>query len=79
MLNPQSLQDPTDAIFMYQEITPEDKAMVQEIYDKNMAKIDKKLNKQNLLSQVEENEMVAKVDYAIKSILQHIVNGRGAE
>lgn len=77
MLN--SLQDPTDIIFMSPDLTEEDRNMSKAIFDANKKKIKSMLKREGLFSDIKEAELVDKLSKGIKAILSHNLRKRTAQ
>jgi len=61
----------TDIILQSPLLTEEDRIFAQNVAEANQAKFEKEMKSDSLASIIREEEFVAKVESAIKAILQH--------
>lgn len=74
----QGIQNPTDTIYMSPLLTEEDRGIATAIMESTLNARKKKLKSGALFADIQGAEIEAKIDLAIKALMQHEINKRTA-
>ncbi len=66
----------SDILFLDPALTSEDRELAKRIMNENTEKIKEESKQQGMFADIEEKDLVKRLDLAIKAVLQHRLNQR---
>jgi hypothetical protein len=67
--------DASDALFLHPDLTVEDRDLAKNMFLVNQS-THYKTRSSDYMGEIEDNDFIKNIDYAIKSVLQHNINKR---